>query len=197
MVLCLVVLAAALAAPVLWDMWGSNVYASQRQAQLAEQLTAEQDPTMALGVVTGTGVSSTVPANVPPTGEALGHLVIPQAGVDAVVVVGTDHESLKSGPGWMDTTALPGQAGNAVISGHRTTYGGPFRNLDDLAPGDEIIFERPGVPTVRYLVTETLIVAPSEVWVAGPSDHAELTLTTCHPEGSDRQRLVIKASLAP
>lgn len=110
------------------------------------------------------------------------------------VVEGTSRANLKNGAGHMPFTPLPGQPGNAVISGHRTTYGAPFHELDTLEPGDLIEIETAlGVHT--YSVTGAEIVAPTDLWVVEPRDGAWLTLTTCHPKFSSRQRLVVFASL--
>jgi sortase A len=110
------------------------------------------------------------------------------------VVEGVRKADLRNGAGHMPNTVLPGQPGNAVISGHRTTYGEPFRNLDALDPGDRIEVET-ALGTHIYAVRETRVVRPTEVWVAEPRDGAWLTLTTCHPEFSARERFVVFAEL--
>ena len=61
-------------------------------------------------------------------------------------------------------------------------------------PGDEIVVQT-AIGFHTFEVTETLIVSPSDVWVTEPRDGAWLTLTTCHPKASARQRLVIVARL--
>ncbi len=110
------------------------------------------------------------------------------------VVEGTSRANLKNGAGHMPFTPLPGQPGNTVISGHRTTYGAPFHELDTLEPGDLIEVETAiGVST--YAVTGSEIVQPNELWVTEPREGAWLTLTTCHPKFSSRQRLVVFAEL--
>ena len=111
-----------------------------------------------------------------------------------MVVEGVDRESWKKGPGHMPWTPLPGQPGNSVISGHRVTYGRPFFDLDQLSPGDVIEVET-GIGVHTYEVRETRIVAPTDVWVAGPRRGAWLTLTTCHPRFSAAQRLIVFAEL--
>ena len=83
----------------------------------------------------------------------------------------------------MPGSALPGEPGNAVISGHRTTYGAPFAHLERLNPGDTITVESAtGLHT--YAVVETRVVDPSDVWVTGQWRGAWLTLTTCNPRYS-------------
>lgn len=129
-----------------------------------------------------------------PAGEPFARLIIDRIALDAVVFEGVDRTTLKSGPGHMPGTPLPGQPGNAVISGHRTTYGRPFYELDLLVVGDEIEVETAlGIST--YSVRDVLIVAPTDVWVADNIDGAWLTLTTCHPRFSAAERLIIQAEL--
>lgn len=110
------------------------------------------------------------------------------------VVEGVSVRDLKSGAGHMPDTPLPGLPGNSVISGHRTTYGAPFNAVDILVPGDLIEVETAlGVHT--YEVRELQIVRPTDVWVTDPREGAWLTLTTCHPKLSSRQRLIVFAEL--
>ena len=110
------------------------------------------------------------------------------------VVEGASRRNLRNGAGHLPHTPLPGQPGNAVISGHRTTYGAPFHELDELVPGDLIEVETAiGIHT--YAVDSTVIVGPRELWVTEEREGAWLTLTTCHPKFSSRQRLVVFAEL--
>lgn len=110
------------------------------------------------------------------------------------VVEGVRNADLRNGAGHMPNTALPGQPGNAVISGHRTTWGQPFHDLDALDPGDRIEVET-ALGTHIYAVRETRVVKPTDVWVADPREGGWLTLTTCHPKFSARERLVVFAEL--
>ncbi|MCZ7534967.1 MAG: class E sortase [Acidimicrobiia bacterium] len=90
---------------------------------------------------------------------------------------------------------MPGQIGNAAIAGHRTTYGAPFNRLDELEAGDFILTQSL-VGEYVYVVTELLVVAPTEVSVvADTPGEPWLTLTTCNPEFSARERLVVKAKM--
>jgi len=90
----------------------------------------------------------------------------------------------------MEWTPLPGQAGNDVISGHRTTYGAPVFNINDVEVGDEIRFESV-IGEHVYVIREKRVVLPDEVWVTNNRAGAWLTLTTCHPRFSARERLVV------
>ena len=140
-------------------------------------------------------------------GDPLTKIVIAQIGLESLVVEGTSPAALRAGAGHYPTTPMPGAAGNVAIAGHRTTFGKPFNRIDELAPGAQIILETP-LTTYTY----TVVPAPSDVrsrcpsgacWVTsptdwavvGPTDGAMLTLTTCHPKGSARQRLILRAEL--
>ena len=101
---------------------------------------------------------------------------------------------LRKGPGHYPDSPMPGQLGNAAIAGHRTTYGAPFNRIDELAPGDEITIVTVS-GTFHYSVTGQLIVTPKQTEVLDPTPDATLTLTTCNPKYSARERLVVKARL--
>jgi len=139
-------------------------------------------------------------------GDALTRIKIPALGVDTVVVEGTTSTALRAGAGHYATTALPCENGNMAIAGHRTTYGKPFANIDQLKPGDTITLETP-IGRCDYEVEKAP--APfrspaslAAAWIVAPNDlrvidndpaKAELTLTTCHPKGSAKERLIIRA----
>jgi sortase A len=128
-------------------------------------------------------------------GDSLTRIKIPSIGVDVVVVEGTTASALRAGAGHYPDTPLPCEQGNVAIAGHRTTYGRPFNQLDRVEPGDEIILETP-VGSCRYLVrTEPYVTVPTDLSVLDPTPNGTLTLTTCHPKGSARQRLILKAEL--
>ncbi len=112
-----------------------------------------------------------------------------------VVVEGTTQEALRAGAGHYPETALPCGAGNVAIAGHRTTYGKPFSRLDEVPAGAEVTLDTP-LGTCTYRVGEAAaVVDPGQTDLVGPTDDARLTLTTCHPRGSARQRLVLTAAL--
>lgn len=119
---------------------------------------------------------------------------VPKLRLDAVVFEGVTRDTLTQGPGHMPGTPLPGQPGNAVISGHRTTYGRPFFDFDLLEPGDRIEVET-SIGIHVYEVRESLIVAPTDVWVTDDKAGGWLTLTTCNPKFSARERLIISAEM--
>ncbi len=115
------------------------------------------------------------------------------------VVEGVSLDLLRRGPGHYPDSAAPGEAGNFAVAGHRTTYGAPFYHLDELEPGDHVFALGRDGRQWRYIVRETMIVAPQDVWVVSDDPledgHPVLTLTTCHPRFSAAQRLVVFAGL--
>ncbi|MCE5204117.1 MAG: class E sortase [Coriobacteriales bacterium] len=127
-------------------------------------------------------------------GAAFGRLVVPAMRLDVTVVKGVSVADLKKGPGWVTYTDLPGPSGNCGISGHRTTYGAPFRRLDALRPGDTIDLYSP-YRRYRYVVDRTFSVTPDRSDVFDSTVRPTLTLTACHPPLSARYRLVVVASL--
>ncbi|MGH3440450.1 MAG: class E sortase [Nitriliruptorales bacterium] len=136
------------------------------------------------------------------TGRALTRFVMPQLGVDTLVVEGTSPAALRAGAGHYPNTPLPGEGGNVAIAGHRTTYGKPFNRVDELAEGDRIWLLTP-VGEYEYAVSRApegwsdnpYITTPRDWQVIEPTDEPVLTLTTCHPKGSARERLIVRAQL--
>lgn len=135
-----------------------------------------------------------IPEEAGEEGSTLGRLVIDELGVDEVMFEGVTRDTLKMGPGHMPATPVPGQPGNSVVSGHRTTYGRPFYDLDRLEQGDVIEVET-AAGTHVYEVRRMMVVAPTDVYVTEPIPGAWLTLTTCHPAFSAAERLIVQAEL--
>lgn len=113
-------------------------------------------------------------------GDAIARIRIPALSVDEIVVNGTDHESLKRGPGRYLGSAMPGQGELVYIAGHRTTYGAPFSRIDRLRNGDRVELELP-YATLEYEVTGSRIVAASETEVLRSKGREQLVLQACHP----------------
>jgi len=128
-------------------------------------------------------------------GDSLTRIKIPKLDVDVVVVEGTSASALRAGAGHYPQTPLPCEVGNVSIAGHRTTYGKPFANLDQLAPGDTIILETPIGACTYHVSAKPSITAPTDFSVIAATAEPTLTLTTCHPKHSARQRLIVKAAM--
>lgn len=129
-------------------------------------------------------------------GDALTRLKIPALDVEVVVVEGVSDNALRAGAGHYPSTPLPCEIGNVAIAGHRTTFGRPFHNLDLLADGDTVTLETPIGSCTYEISIDPYIVAPNEVSVIDNTpDEASLTLTTCNPKGSARERLIVHATM--
>lgn len=206
---------------VLYQYKVTDLRADQAQAALRRQLaraaaaatdpSGRSDPPAASGTEAAdepSGVSITgIGAPTMESTGAVGILRIPRLDLDSVVLEGADQENLHSGPGHVRGTAMPGETGNSVIVGHRTTWGAPFGKLDRLRPGDRIeITTADGRNS--YVVTEPdrvgvgrvegghLVIRPDDLEVLDQdSDGSRLTLITCHPRFSAAHRLVVVAEL--
>lgn len=129
--------------------------------------------------------------------DVLGRLEIPRLNISAVIVEGSDDESLKLGPGHVPGTALPGEQGNVAIAGHRNTH---FLPLKEVQAGDKISITSPR-GNMEYAVQYVEIVSPDDVDAINPTDESQLTLITCYPffyVGSAPERFIVHAkSTAP
>jgi sortase A len=128
------------------------------------------------------------------TGDSLTRIKIPALGLDTVVVEGITPSALRAGAGHYPQTPLPCETGNVSIAGHRTTYGRPFGNIDQLKPGDTIELTTPIGGCVYQVAKDPYVVAPTDLSVIDPTGERSLTLTTCHPKGSAAQRLIVRAT---
>ncbi len=127
-------------------------------------------------------------------GDALGRLKIPRIGTDLVIVHGTGSDDLRKGPGRYSTSSLPGEPGTVGIAGHRTTYGAPFRRVNELRDGDTLSMTMPYGKFV-YVVEGKRIVKPSDTSVLRNVKRDRLVLTACHPLYSAEKRIIITAVL--
>jgi sortase A len=120
----------------------------------------------------------------------VGTIEIPKIGVTKPMLEGISLNTLDKGPGHWPGTAMPGRPGNVVVAGHRTSKDRPFRHIDQLVPGDEVVFTTDEGRFV-YLVTGTQIVLPDAMWIVGQTPASTATLFACHPVGSTRERIVV------
>lgn len=129
-----------------------------------------------------------------PEGEGIARLIVPKLRLDAVIVKGAHDAQLRRGPGWVAGTSPPGPTGNCGISGHRTTYLAPFRDIDHLQAGDAVRIETRR-RTYTYRVSQRFFAERDDVDWLLPTRRPTLTLTSCHPPYSDRFRIVVTADL--
>jgi sortase A len=197
---------------VVYQLYVTDLLTAQRQDELSTQLREEwaSGPAPSLETITEVDI-----------GDAFGVLRIPRLGEDytRVVLEGTAEEQLSQGPGRYAGSAMPGEQGNLALAGHRVGRGSPFLELDTMRPGDPIVVETadswfvyrvlgdpatgdldsdpsgiPGMHIVSPTAVEVISPTPNAPATAAPSG-AYLTLTTCHPRYSARQRLIVHARL--
>lgn len=125
----------------------------------------------------------------------MGRISIPKIGVDMTMYEGIRNTTLDYGPGHWPGSALPGQVGNVVVAGHRTSKHRVFHDVDELEPGDEIVFTADDGTEQVYAVREVEIVEPDAIWIVDPTDTPTVTLFACHPPGSTTQRIVVYGDL--
>lgn len=192
---------------VAYQLWGTGLETARAQRELAQRF----DEVLATIPVTTTPPTSTAPSDDPPVeeppgvvqdlgqiliGDPIAYLEIPALGLNEVLIAGVGYQELRVGPGHFPESSMPGQYGRAAIAGHRTAWGEPFRRIDRLVPGDEIITTTRAGRFV-YRVIQTDIVEPTEYGVVLTEDpaRADLVLVTCHPAFTTDQRMVVTALL--
>lgn len=213
---------------VAFQLWGTGLKTAQAQDDLGERFRAQQEqvadgtaPT--LPVTDGSTPTTTGPATTPGTtsgpatadpaafpppkpGEPIGQIVIPKIGADFYMVEGVDLRWLQDGPGHFPGTPFPGQAGNAALAGHRTTFKAPFNRIDELVPGDTItvttlqgtftyrVLPQPGAQPGEELGYKIILPDQLEILDQPPGRNL-LTLMACHPKYDLSQRIVVVAEL--
>ena len=167
-------------------------------------VTTTTAPTTTVEVTTTLAPPPTVllPQPQPPPGEndeepllELGSIEIPRLGITKSLFEGVTIATLNHGPGHWPGTALPGMLGNVVIGGHRTAHDRPFRYIDKMKPGDQVIFVTEAGRFV-YTVLRTEIVTPDALWIVDQTDAYTATLFACNPVGSTKERIVVFLELA-
>ncbi|HUF34204.1 MAG TPA: class E sortase [Acidimicrobiales bacterium] len=173
-------------------------------------LAAAPTTTTTSTTTTTTTTTTTVPEVVPvelsepeaPPTEAyaaephvvIGRIEIPKLGLDAALNQGIALTSIDRGPSHWPGTALPGQAGNTVVAGHRVTKTRPFREIHRLEIGDEMILTGEQGRFV-YRVNATDVVTPDALYIVDQTPEPTATIFACHPPGSARYRYVVTFDL--
>lgn len=199
---------------VVWQLWWTDVVADDQQAQIVEDLGwARVDPPSPDAPAAPDAPALTPRTDAapvlaePPTATTFATLRVPRWGPDYVrpISQGTDRRQVLDvlGLGHYEGTAMPGEVGNFAVAGHRTTYGKPLNRVEELVVGDPLVVQTEDTWYV-YTVTETRIVRPDQTEVIAPvpgdpeavPTERMMTLTTCHPMYSARQRYIVHAKLA-
>lgn len=186
---------------LLWQLWWTDVVADRAQERTSQALVEQWDAAPDEAPVADGPVAAEL-ADLPARAVAL--LRVPRFGPDHAVPVlaGTGEAVLQEGVGHYAGTAPPGEVGNFALAGHRTTWGAPFAPIAELVAGDAVVVETATQFHV-YRVDRTDVVLPQQVEVVAPvpdrpgqePTQAWLTMTSCHPMFSARQRYVVHARL--
>lgn len=192
---------------VVWQLWWTDVEADQIQAELSQEFDRELTQSPA---IVGTPQTDAPPVDLAPLdATTFARLWVPRWGTDGDPYVRTISEGVDRatvldvlGIGHYPDTAMPGEVGNFAIAGHRQSHGKPFYAIDQLQEGDALIVET-ATAWYTYRVTSSQIVLPSEVSVIAPNPinpsepavQPMITLTTCHPLFSTKERYVVHGVL--
>jgi sortase A len=131
----------------------------------------------------------------------IARLQIPRLGYDEIVLEGATPRSLAFGPARLLSGAAPGEPGNLVVAGHRTSW---FKPLAGVAVGDTVEFAWFDTSTHHlrqrnYTVKDITIVRPEDVSLLMPTSDDALTLITCYPfnhSPHSPQRYIVRATPA-
>ena len=193
---------------VAWTLWGTGIYTAQQQNVL-EQEYADAPP-----VILDAGDEVKVPDSFQPRpGDHAFRMEIPAIDFEQVVVEGVGSAALKKGPGHYPECRAgfeeplctgfeevwPGEEGRVIVSGHRTTYGAPFYNIDKLKRGDRIVTQTKWGEFIYEVSIKTIVEPDSPLVVIDTRQDSdrepELVLTTCNPRFSAAERLIVYAEL--
>lgn len=188
---------------LVWQLWLNDIFvAVERSDESSETARDWVDPGPEIPAAVYPSGDEPPVLEAPGNGQVFGILMVPRFGPDYQVRIaegtGTQDVLNRIGIGHYKSTQMPGEVGNFAIAGHRTTYGAPFGAAGDLVAGDNIYIEVEA-GWYSYAVTANEIVVPTAVQVLEPvpnrkglvPDQRVITLTTCHPKYSARQRLIV------
>jgi sortase A len=185
---------------VTYQLWWTNVRAHQQANSASHKLeqqwaTGQDDPSPAAGTFD--------------PGEGFAIMYIPKLDVKAPIAQGTDTDKVlnKGMIGHYDgalNTAMPwDKTGNFAVAAHRNTHGEPFRYINHLVPGDKVVVETSSTYYTYEITSSLASTPPSNVSVLEPVPVGSgftqpgryLTLTTCTPEFTSTNRLIVWGKL--
>lgn len=197
---------------VVWQLWWTDVVADREQADIVEDLgwvapttPPADEPVPTLEPDLRRYDEAPVIAE-PAVTTTFAVLRVPRWGADYLrpISQGTSKADVLDvlGIGHYEGTAMPGGIGNFAVAGHRVTYGKPFNRIEELAVDDPLVVQTQDTWYV-YRVTYAEVVSPAQTEVLAPvpgqpgaqATEAMMTLTTCHPMYSARERYVVHAVL--
>jgi sortase A len=187
-----------------WEEPVSSFFAAQEQSRLGQRLDLDRNGVVAREKLLVSAIRDVrrrlarlgqLERKRAKTGQPIGRIKIPSLHISYVVVQGTDLDTLRKGPGHYPATRFPGETGTVAIAGHRTTYLAPFRNVDQLKSGQQIVLAMP-YGTFTYSVERVRIVTPDAIWITRKvRGENRLVLSACHPLYSASHRIVVFAKL--
>lgn len=199
---------------VVWQLWWTDVVAEREQAVLVESLdwvrtvpeptVGPAEPDDPPGPPQNRGPAPAL--DEPEHATTFATLQVPRWGSDYLRTIsqGTTKRDVLDvlGVGHYEGTAMPGQIGNFAVAGHRATYGKPFNRVEELQIGDPLVVQTETTWYV-YRIVSTEVVTPRDVQVIAPTPNqpdvpptvASMTMTTCHPLFSARERFIVHAEL--
>lgn len=217
----LITLGVLVLAFLVWQLWWTDVEGNRAQAEVVRELPRLEVPTAAPSAEASSGPLVATPRrDDPPVMADVDHtttfatIQVPRwdGEPERPVSEGVDRAHVLDvlGVGHYPGTAMPGDVGNFAMAAHRTTFAKPFNRIAELQEGDAIVVRTatvdggPGTDTwYVYRVTSSQIVYPSQTEVIAPvpgepgaaPTARSITLTTCHPMFSARQRFVVHGVL--
>lgn len=129
--------------------------------------------------------------------NVIGTIEIPSIDSSQLLLEGSSAAELRYGAGHVTGTAMPGEAGNCAVAGHRNyTFGSYFSRLDEVKPGDKIRVEFEGT-AYTYVMEDSITVLPTDTSVLDQDESQKrITLITCTPKGSNTHRLIVRGRLS-
>ena len=185
-----------------WTLWGTGLYTAQQQNELSDEFAA-------LPPLPREGPKGPPRSFDPGPGDPVFRLRIPSIDLNKIVVEGVTTEDLKRGPGHYPSCrrgfpkplctefpeAWPGERGRVVVSGHRTTYGAPFWDMDKVKKGDEVLVETKWGDFTYRVYDKKIVLPSSPLIVIQELDDSEIVFTTCNPKFSAAERLIVFARM--
>jgi len=183
---------------VVYEEFGTSLVTNHRQTVLADVFDSELHIPPAPGATPTANPKPVTPVHyVGP--RPLFRLTIPRLGHgwSRIVVQGVSLYALAYGPGHYPQTQMPGQVGTVGIACHRTGWGNPCININQMQVGDLIYIDTPDGRYTYRVTSPPKQIEKTDGWVLNgdPSskDPYKLAITTCTPPHTSLHRMVIWA----
>lgn len=108
----------------------------------------------------------------------MARLTVPSEQIDLIVLNGAYGRTLAFGPGYLESSALPGSPGTTILTGHRDTH---FHFLQRLKEGEEILLTTNNNQLHRYRVSSRTVVDVASASIRQDRQGRQLALVTCYP----------------